>query len=220
MARDGFIFYESFRDATKGLPDDTRLLLYDALTDYALYGTEPDLADDAVALGYFKLMRPQIDANNRRRENGLHGGRPAGSSGGDGHTETEAKPNNNRSETEAETKGKGKRKGKSNEKAHEKEQGRAQAGKPPAHARGAFGYVKLTDDEHDRLIADLGAEEAARVIAYIDESAATTGNKNKWRDWNLVLRKASREGWGRKASQEATQSHVPDYSFAGFRKGV
>ena len=25
---------------------------------------------------------------------------------------------------------------------------------------------------------------------------AATGNKNKWRDWNLVIRKCSRERWG------------------------
>ena len=70
----------------------------------------------------------------------------------------------------------------------------------PSHTRGEHGYVKLTDDEYDRLIADLGKAEAARVIAHVDESAATTRNKNKWRDWNLVLRKASREGWGIRGS--------------------
>jgi len=35
-------------------------------------------------------------------------------------------------------------------------------------------------------------------VAYIDESAAMTVNKNKWKNWNLVLRKATREKWGMK----------------------
>jgi len=66
----------------------------------------------------------------------------------------------------------------------------------PRHTKGPHGYVKLTDDEYSRLIKDLGRAEVDRVIAYVDESAATTENKNKWKDWNLVLRKASREKWG------------------------
>ena len=75
--RDGFIFYESFWNAIKELPAQTQLLLYNALAGYALSDIEPDFDDDAIAKGFFTLMRPQIDANNRRREAGLRGGRPA-----------------------------------------------------------------------------------------------------------------------------------------------
>ena len=67
---------------------------------------------------------------------------------------------------------------------------------------GAFGWVKLTDDEFNRLINDLGEGEVKRCIAYVDESAQTTGNKNKWRDWNLVIRKCSRQRWGITKGQE------------------
>lgn len=72
---------------------------------------------------------------------------------------------------------------------------------PPKPARksfGQFGWVKLTDEEYHRLSNDLGEAEVKRCIAYVDESAQTTGNKNKWRDWNLVVRKCHREGWGKK----------------------
>lgn len=64
------------------------------------------------------------------------------------------------------------------------------------HKYGLYGWVKLTDDEYIRLQCDLGPEELERCIAYIDESAQTTGNKNKWKDWNLVIRKCSRNQWG------------------------
>ena len=71
--------------------------------------------------------------------------------------------------------------------------------KPPARkSYGKFGWVKLTDEEYHRLSNDFGEAEVKRCIAYVDESAQTTGNKNKWRDWNLVVRKCHREGWGRK----------------------
>lgn len=72
--RDGFVFYESFYDATRCLPEQTKLEAYRLLFEYALYGSEPQ-TEDAIAMGFFKLMRPQIDANNRRRENGCKGGR-------------------------------------------------------------------------------------------------------------------------------------------------
>lgn len=69
-------------------------------------------------------------------------------------------------------------------------------------ARGQYGWVKLSDDEYSRLIADLGDKEAVRCIAYVDESAQGTGNKNRWKDWNLVVRKCSREGWGLDSKRE------------------
>lgn len=64
------------------------------------------------------------------------------------------------------------------------------------HKRGEYGWVKLTDEEYERLQQELGDAELQRCIAYIDESAQSTGNKNKWKDWNLVIRKCSRDGWG------------------------
>ena len=68
--------------------------------------------------------------------------------------------------------------------------------KPPRKSHGEFGWVKLTDEEYNRLLNDLGEAEVSRCIAYVDESAQSTGNKNKWKDWNLVLRRCHREGWG------------------------
>lgn len=69
---------------------------------------------------------------------------------------------------------------------------------------GRYGWVKLTAEEHGKLEKDLGTEELARCIAYIDESAQSTGNKNRWKDWNLVLRKCSRDGWGLHGEQKKT----------------
>ena len=64
------------------------------------------------------------------------------------------------------------------------------------HKYGEYGWVRLTDTEHSRLLADLGLTELQRCIRYVDESAQSTGNKNKWKDWNLVLRRCSRQQWG------------------------
>ena len=66
-----------------------------------------------------------------------------------------------------------------------------------SHARGQYGWVKLTDTQYAKLLDDLGQEELDRCIRYVDESAQQTGNKNKWKDWNLTIRKCHRNGWGR-----------------------
>ena len=64
------------------------------------------------------------------------------------------------------------------------------------HKYGEYGWVRLTEAQYKKLVEDIGEENAKRCIAYVDESAQGTGNKNKWKDWNLVVRKCHREGWG------------------------
>lgn len=75
-------------------------------------------------------------------------------------------------------------------------------GKPKRKSYGQYGWVKLSDEEYNRLSNDLGEAEVKRCIAYIDEAAQLTGNKNKWRDWNLVLRRCHRDGWGLPTGQK------------------
>ena len=66
--RDSVLFYRSFYDALKNIPSDERLKVYDAIMEYGMYDRNPDL--DGVALAIFLLAKPQIDANNKRYENG------------------------------------------------------------------------------------------------------------------------------------------------------
>ena len=75
--------------------------------------------------------------------------------------------------------------------------------KPTARKYGEYGWVLLTDDQYNKLVADIGENNTKRCIAYVDESAQGTGNKNKWKDWNLVVRKCYREGWGVKPWQQS-----------------
>lgn len=73
--------------------------------------------------------------------------------------------------------------------------------KEPTHKCGEFGRVLLTDAQYQKLIDSFGEEETKRSIAYVDESAQRTHNKNGWKDWYLTVRKCAREGWGRNARQ-------------------
>lgn len=88
------------------------------------------------------------------------------------------------------------------------------AGKPPTSAQrkyGEYGWVRLTDDEYSRLLSDLGQAELDRCIGYIDESAQSTRNKNRWKDWNLVLRRCHREGWGSRFTEQPPPSKPKRY---------
>lgn len=69
------IFYESFYEAAKDLPDDQRLQIYDAIIRYGCAGILPDeLTGTPKAV--FAIVKPLLDANAQRRENGAKGGRP------------------------------------------------------------------------------------------------------------------------------------------------
>ena len=99
MNRGSFIFYASFYEAMKCLDETNYNAVSRAINEYALYGTELEL--DGVAKGFFQLIKPQIDANNRRRDNGLKGGAPQGNSNAKKQPKTtEKQPKNNQETTE------------------------------------------------------------------------------------------------------------------------
>lgn len=70
--RDSFVFYESFYLAIAELSAAQQSKVFQAICRYALYEEEPELKGASAAV--FKLIKPQIDANNRRYENGKKGG--------------------------------------------------------------------------------------------------------------------------------------------------
>lgn len=71
MERNSFIFYKSFLDAIDDLPENNQAHIYQAIARYGIYGEAPDL--DKWEAAIFKLICPQIDANNKRYENGCKG---------------------------------------------------------------------------------------------------------------------------------------------------
>ena len=72
---ESMIFYKSFRDAIKKCNEADALAAYEAILDYGLDGIEPKNIGSIPSM-IFDLVKPQIDANIRRRESGKKGGRP------------------------------------------------------------------------------------------------------------------------------------------------
>ena len=97
MERDSFIFYRSFYEAISETDTDTQVSLYNAICRKALYDEDVFLEGTAKIL--YTLIKPQIEANSKRYEDGKKGGRPKKETTGSKDKKTTGfenkKPNNN-----------------------------------------------------------------------------------------------------------------------------
>lgn len=69
-----FVFYRSFYEAIQDVNDEQKLILFNAICEFALNYKKPKL--DGICATLYKLIEPQIIANMERYENGKKGGRP------------------------------------------------------------------------------------------------------------------------------------------------
>ncbi len=74
--RDSFIFYRSFQEGINELSEVEQLIIYRSIASYALNRQEPELEGTTKLV--WLLIKPQIDANWRRYNNGCRGGAPVG----------------------------------------------------------------------------------------------------------------------------------------------
>ena len=203
MQRTQFTFYESFYKAVKRIKDpESRAQAYDAICAYALYGQEPNLDSfsDFSAIA-FELIKPNLDSSRKKAENGKAGGsKKQNKSKKEANKKQEQIESENEKENENENENE-----KENKIEIEKE---CEYNNTPIIEKvekikfGEYGWVKLKPEDYSRLISDYGELEVKRAIRYIDESAQSSGNKNKWKDWNLVVRRCIREGWGTRQKQK------------------
>ena len=66
--RDSFIFYRSFFEAVSELPRENRVEIWEAICEYSLNFNEPELT--GLSRTIFTLIKPQLEANNKRYCNG------------------------------------------------------------------------------------------------------------------------------------------------------
>ena len=76
IKRDTFVFYRSFFEAIKDLDPKDQAILFCAVCELALNGVEVELK--GINKTIFKLIKPQIEANNQKFINGRKGGAPKG----------------------------------------------------------------------------------------------------------------------------------------------
>lgn len=69
MKRDSMIFYRSFYESVTGLSPVIKAELYDAIFEYGLNFQEIEFTND-ISKALFTLIKPQLDANIKKFENG------------------------------------------------------------------------------------------------------------------------------------------------------
>jgi len=85
MKRDSVIFYRSFYEAIKELPKQNQAEIYEAIFNFQFNFQEPELK--GLSKTVFQLIKPQLEANNKKytkgvengskgAEHGIKGGRP------------------------------------------------------------------------------------------------------------------------------------------------
>ena len=73
--RESFTFYRSFIEGLRDVNDATFRRLIESISRYALDDIEPELS--GLEYGMFTSWKANVDASNKRRENGKLGGRPS-----------------------------------------------------------------------------------------------------------------------------------------------
>lgn len=84
------VFYGSYHEAVKELPEPEQGKVYKAIIDYAFEQKMPKL--NGVAKAIFVLIKPSLDVSIKNFENGIKGGRPSKNN-----------PDKNQEETEEQT---------------------------------------------------------------------------------------------------------------------
>ena len=75
---------------------------------------------------------------------------------------------------------------------------------------GTYGRVKLTTDEYLKLVNEFGEDFIKQQIELLDEYVESNNNKNKYTNFNLVLRKSIRENWFKKNNKKGGSSSFLD----------
>ena len=97
MERESFVFYRSFYEGIKELPRDIQGEVLTAIMEYGLNGVTTE-NQKQITKAMFALIKPQLDANNQRFENGKNGGAPKG------NQNARKQPKNNQETTEKQPK--------------------------------------------------------------------------------------------------------------------
>lgn len=186
--RDSVVFYRSFAEAIKALPKEEQLKALWAVIDYGLDEITPE--EYGVHTAIFLMAKPQIDANNKRYQNGTKGGRPI-TEQKPNHNQiiTKPKPNQNQTITKAEPKEKEKVNVKDKDKVKVKDkESVCTRFVPPTHQ-------DVSDYCQEKGYTNVDIE---RFIDFYESKGWMVG-KNKMKDWKAAVR-----NWNRSQRQELT----------------
>lgn len=199
------IFYESFYEAIRELPDADRLAAYDAICKYGCTGEEPEVS--GVVKVVFTLVKPQIDANERRAATGKKGGRPRKTSEEMPEAPEPLQPEDSdqggKPETDSGEGEEDQQKNQDQEEASTKKATRKRE-KEPRHKYGSNGKVMLSDRELEKLKSEFPADWQ-KWIERVDGYCQQMGKS--YSDYLQTIR-----NWAKKDKEKAQNGgHRPGY---------
>lgn len=174
-SRDGFVFYRSFYNAISDLDNDDKLQIYDAIAQYALDKVEPPLSGFVKTI--FKLIKPQLDANWKKYDNGCKGAKYGKDGGAPKGNQNAIKTTPEVEQNNPKTRGKEKDKVKYKEKENDNML-------PKTSSR--FSPPEL--NEVAKFISDNNYQvDAERFINFYQSKGWLVGN-SKMKDWKAAVR--------------------------------
>lgn len=241
--KESFILFYDLEDQTENFTSAELGDLLRAIFAYEKRGVKPEGLSTVVQVA-FSFVAPQLDRNRASYNNKVNARRVAGSKGG----QNSAAARNARQSSEASKSKQNDQmlENEANVAEHVPEhvpgcdpgcdpgcvpecslesEGTEVTSLPTQtlHKHGAYGWIQLTEAQYHQLLNDLGKPELDRCINYIDESAQATSNKNGWKDWNIVLQRCHKGGWGvnqqrgdSKNAQQPEPARDASYYTAGF----
>ena len=182
-------YLEQIRNAR--LTESELANLFMAMMEYQFEGKEPEGFTDKLQV-FWSFFRPDLDHARERYETAVKNGRKGGRKKKEKPEETTQTQTEGISISESISESKSISISESKEKAASKAEADLSSSQK---AYGEYGWVKLTDGQYFQLRQSMGDVELARCIAYIDESAQSTGNRNRWLDWYAVLKRCYQKRW-------------------------
>lgn len=167
--------------------------LFLAMMDYQFEGIEPEEFDTSLQV-LWAVIQQDLDFARNRYETSVINGRKGGRKKKQQPEETQNNLKEGKTISESITESKTITKSISNTDIEEKVSANADVS-VCKRTYGEFGWIRLTDSEYSDLVKEMGADELRRCINYIDESAQSTGNRNNWLNWHMVLRRCYRNRW-------------------------
>ena len=200
--RDSFIFYRSFLEGIEELPDKDKLKVLLAIARYALNDQEQKLT--GLSKMAYTLIKPQLDANKQRYENGKKGGRP------------KSKPMVLKNDENKKTDGYAKKKPNVNvnenvnENDNENVNAKAELApiKPSRFPTGKYQNVFLNQEETSKLSKAFGLVETQRMIEKLSEYMATHDTKYKDDGHYALICKWIREDQDKKKKESGNGAKI------------
>lgn len=76
---------------------------------------------------------------------------------------------------------------------------------------GNYKRIKLTEEQYQKLKNEFGENYINNIIDLLDEYVESNNNKNKYSNYNLVIRKAIRENWFKINKQNEYRENTPTW---------